>query len=255
MSVELQLQVAFLVLVVVWVIAWPFIRGPIRVHSRNWLSIDAEYEPLKGGRLTRDHSSMIAELAELGFIVRGHWRDTGHSNGTAEITLLEHPQTLDVAKVIVTRAGSRQRRYLTLAFQTRFEDDTELVTANSQVTAGLPRQPRITGLWLPEVRDPGQLFRVHNQVRDLLGVDKRRLPLGQDCIAYLIDGRQQVIDHWVKSGYYYLDQARGVYCHTWKGAVLMTWTLIWPIRSLYRARRRRATHRLLRELGVHVDED
>jgi hypothetical protein len=224
----------------------------MRAHSNNWLPREGEYEPLEENRLGRDHEDMVDELVDLGFVVLGHWRVPDHANATGVMTLLEHPQTLDVASVIVTKGRNRSGRTYTLAFQTRFEDCTEISTANSPKTVGLPRQARITGLWLPEVRDPRELHRVHEQVRNRLGVGKRRLSVGPDCLAFLLDSRRQTIDEWVKEGYYYLDQAEGVCRPTWKGAVLTTWRLIWPIRPLFRARRRRATHRLLRELGVQV---
>jgi hypothetical protein len=248
-----EFQVICIVLLVLGGIAWPFIRAPIRTRLTNWQSADSRFEPWQGDRLPRDQADMIDELTELGFDVRGHWRHIGHSTATAKITLLENPQTLDVAKILVHTAGTR--RHLTLAFQTRFDDGTELATANNQVTAGLPSLPGITVLWLPEVRDALQLLRVHSQVRHRLGVDKRRRSVGQDPVAFLLEGQQRMFDHQVKTGYYYLDEARGVYRPTWKGAFLITWRLLWPIRPLFRAWRRRPTHRLLRELGVPLNQD
>jgi hypothetical protein len=81
----------------------------------------------------------------------------------------------------------------------------------------------------------------------------KRLAVGADPVAYLIEGRERILAHHVATGYYYLDEARDIYRPTWKGAVLMTWRLLWPIRPLYRAWRRRPTHAFLRERGLHLE--
>jgi hypothetical protein len=234
-------------------IAWGGIAALFRVRWNNWQSADSGYEPCEDDCPAPDVTRMIADLRELGFVVRGHWRHTGHSIASGQIMLLEHAQTLDVAKVLVVTAGTRRR--LTLVFQTRFEDGTEVVTANKQVTAGLPSVPGITPVWLPEVRDARRLGHVHNQVRDSLGAGKRRLPVGQDATAYLTAGRDRTRAHLVEAGYYSFDEAHGAYRPTWKGAALMTLRLLWPIRPVYRAWRRRRTRKLLRELSVDLDPD
>jgi hypothetical protein len=249
----LDILLLSIVLGMVLGIALVAIRAPIRVRLNNWHTADPGYEPWEGNNLAPDAAQTIAALRDLGFAVRGHWHVTGHSRATGQITLMEHPQTLDVAKVIVTAAGAR--RHLTVLFQSRFEDGTELATANNQITVGLPVLPETTPLWLPEVRDAGLLYRVHCQARDVLGRSKKRLSVGQDPLAFLTEGRNRILAYHVETGYYYLDESRGVFRPTWKGALLMTWRLLWPLRPLYRAWRRRPTRKLLRELGIRLEPD
>jgi hypothetical protein len=248
-----EFVVISVVLGVVLGFGWVAITAPIRVRRNNWQAADSGFEPCEGDSLAPDLTRLIADLREMGFVVRGHWQHTGHSTATGRITLLEHPQTLDVAKVLVVRAGTR--RQVTLLFQTRFDDGTEVFTANNQVTSGLPPLPGVTGLWLPEVRNARRLDRIHSQVRDLLGAGKKRLAVGPDPAAFLTAGQNRMHAHYLETGYYYFDAGGGVYRPTWKGAVLMTWRLLWPIRPLYRAWRRRPTRKLLRELGVHLGPD
>jgi hypothetical protein len=248
----LDVVLLIIILGVVLGFALVAIRAPIRVRLNNWYRADSAYEPCEGNHLAPDVARTIADLSDLGFAVHGHWQLTGHSRATGQVTLLEHPQTLDVAKVLDTATG--QRRHATLLFQTRFEDGTEVATANNQITVGLPPLPETTAVWLPEVGDTRQLYRVHQQVRDSLGRSKKRLSVGPDPVAFLTAGRDRIRAHHVATGYYYLDELHGVYRPTWKGAVLMTWRLIWPLRPLYRAWRRRPTRQLLRELGIHLDE-
>jgi hypothetical protein len=58
----------------------------------------------------------------------------------------------------------------------------------------------------------------------------------------------------VGAGYYEADEERGLVRPTWKGAVLITWRLLWPVKPLYRAVRRRATHQLFERFGVSPDK-
>lgn len=227
------------------------IKASIGVRLNNWHSADSGFEPWEGHYLALDMTRMIADLSNLGFAVRGHWQLTCHFPATGQVTLMEHPRTRDVAKVVVTEAGTR--RNVVLMFQTRFEDGTEIATANPQHTVGLPSLPEITVLWLLELRDAEQLYHVHTKVTAFLGVGKKRRAVGHDPAAFLSAGQNRMYAHWVESGYYYFDERRRVYRPTWKGALLMTGRLVWPIQPLYRAWRRRPTRKLLGELGVRLE--
>jgi hypothetical protein len=242
-----------LLLALAFFLVLPFIRGPIRVRLNNSHAEDTHFEPCDDHYLPRDVKWLIADLRDLGFVVRGRWQVVGHSSATAQMTVLEHPQTSDVSKILDTAAGSR--RSVSLLFQTCYQDGTETVTANNQIIAGLPALPQVTVLWLPEVRDPRQLYDVHKQAGDALGPGKERRPIGEDAVAFLKEGSARIRAHHVQTGYYFLDKDRGVYRPTWKGAALITWRLLWPIRPLYRAWRRRRTSLLLQKLGVDVDTD
>ncbi|HJT79018.1 MAG TPA: hypothetical protein VJ739_17615 [Gemmataceae bacterium] len=231
------------VLVAVW--------APIRFRWRYWHAADPTYEPLDGDDLPPDVAGMLDVLAELDFVFLGHWQHAGNPSATAYVTVMEGPQTRDVAKVLEVTTATR--RQVTLVFQTRFEDGTEVATTNSRLTTGLRSPPGITAVWLPQVRDVWQLYRVHSQVRDGLGAGKERLPVGPDPVAFLKAGSDRMFRHWLASGYYYLDEARGVYRPTWKGAVLMTWRLLRPVRPLYNAWRGRQTRKLLNALDIEVE--
>ncbi len=237
-----------LVLMVVLGFLLIIIQPPLRVRLKNWHSAEAEYEPCDRSALAGDVDGLVAGLEDLGFVVRGHWYLTGHSRASGQLTLLENPQTLDLGRVFVTVAGAR--RHVTVQFQTRFDDGTEVVTANNEITAGLPSLPETTALWLPQVRDARALYRIHQEVLEHLGAGKNRLPLGDAPYTFLSEGRRRTNAHHVQTGYFFLDESQGVYRPTWKGALLMTTRLRWPVRPLYRAWRRRRTSQLLCRLGI-----
>jgi hypothetical protein len=126
-----------------------------------------------------------------------------------------------------------------------------VVTFNSPVVVGLPSPPGVTAAWLPELRDAAALCRVHAHLRDAVGGAGERV--GPDPARILRDRSVRSLAAWVAAGYYAPDEAHGVVRPTWKGAILITWRLLWPIRPLYRASRRRATRRLLDRLGIPAE--
>ena len=147
------------------------------------------------------------------------------------------------------------RREIVLAFETMFDDGTAVATENSWLPSALPTRPLLTRFWLPDLRNPRQLYLVHDQARDSLGFGKMRLAIGKDPVAFLSAGTSRVNIHRVESGYYFLDETNCVYRLTWKGAFLMTCRFFRSTKPFYRAWRRRQSRNLLRKLGVRLDVD
>jgi hypothetical protein len=227
-----------------------FVLGPARMRARSWQSADPVYTPDDESRLPPAARLAAADLRALGFEDRGTWQHHGAALATGQLILLEHPRTREVAKVLVVTV--RDRQAITLLLQSRFADGTEVLTANSPVLSGFPPLPGVTVAWLPEVRDAEPLYQVHAQLRDALGRTHERVGIGDDPAAFLRDGSVRSLANWVATGYYVLDPVRGVVRPTWKGAALITWRLLWPVKQLFRARRRRATRQLLERLGVSL---
>ena len=69
-------------------------------------------------------------------------------------------------------------------------------------------------------------------------------------VEFLRESVRREHAHFVEVGYVYLDEDRGVYRYTWKGATLGAWKLIWPIKPIRQWLRRRKAIRTLRELGL-----
>jgi hypothetical protein len=164
---------------------------------------------------------------------------------------MEHPHNLDVAKVMISTAG--RIRVVVSQFQTRFEDGTEIATANNPLSSGLPSFPDQIVVWLPEMHDLKQLYAVHTEVIAAQRIRKKKLPIGPNPTGSLIEARDRLLAHLVDKGYYYRDDT--VYRPTWKGALLLTYRHLWPVRRFYQSWRRRPTRELLRELGIHLEHD
>jgi hypothetical protein len=228
----------------------PFVTRPIRMRVWSWQATDPVYTWDDERRLPPAVRLTAADLRSLGFEDRGTWRHDGGALATGQVILLEHARTRDVARVMVVTALRRQS--VMVAFQTRFADGIEVWTANNRVPTGYPPLPGVTVAWLPEFRDAASLFRVHAQLGDVLGGARERVGVGDDAAAYLRDVSVRSLANWVATGYYALDAGRGVVRPTWKGAALITWRLLWPIKVLFRARRRRVTRQLLDRLGISL---
>jgi hypothetical protein len=250
MSPESILLICF-ALVIVVPIAINAIKSPIRFRNTSWHTIEPGFEPSKDTSMPPDVEEIVAEMQQLGFVVLENWVYSGFSRGTGSLALLEHPQTLDVAKVLITSSGPI--RHMISLFQSRFEDGTEINTVNNPFSSGLPPLPEQTVLWLPEVKDVHQLYRIHTLVIQGQRIRKKKIPIGPNPINYLSEGRDRLLAHHVETGYYYLDKNHNVYRPTWKGAILATWKHVWPLRPLYQSWRRRPTRELLRELGIHLE--
>ncbi len=198
------------------------IKSPIRFRNSSWHSVESGFEPCKDDFLSPDVAEIVADIQQLGFIILGNWNYSGFSRGAGRLTLLEHPQTLDAAKVLISSFGPV--RHLISLFQTRFEDGTEINTVNSPISSGMPPLPGQTVLWLPEVRDVKQLYRIHTQVIEGQRISKKKIPVGPDPINYLSEGRNRLLAHFVETAAITsLMRLTGLYRPTWKGALLA-----WP---------------------------
>jgi hypothetical protein len=229
----------------------PFVAGPVRMHRRSWHPTEPDFVPDDEAALPAEAREVAAELRALGFADRGTWRHVGSPAATSRVAVLEHPRTLDAAQVIAVAAGSR--RTVALALSTRFAGGEKVVTSNARVTVGFPQPPGLTAAWLPDVRDPEELFIVHAELRDAVG-SGRRIALGPDPAGVLRAEAAATIAAWLAAGFYRLDPTDDRKLRpTWKGAVLVTWRLLWPVKPLYRARRRRATRELLARYGIAVE--
>jgi hypothetical protein len=172
---------------------------PIRVLLKNRSALEPEYEAYEAWGLNGAVKKLVADIRELDFAVRGYWCHKSHTIASSIVILLEQPHTLDRAKVLFTVAGSRSQ--LTFLFQVKYEDDTEIITANNRLTVGLPKLPETTSVWLPEIHDAHPLYRVHRQISDSLGAGKKPMPIGPDPVVDLIAEQKLRLGRYVETGY------------------------------------------------------
>ena len=74
------------------------------------------------------------------------------------------------------------------------------------------------------------------------------MPTEQEPVEYLHRLAEKEVARWVKYGYYRLDSRSKKYRPTLKGAALLSWKLLPPIKNLRQAWRKYQTNKLLRKL-------
>jgi hypothetical protein len=113
----------------------------------------------------------------------------------------------------------------------------------------------VDALVLPNARNPAAVWDVHRRRRARLRkVDNETMPLPGDdgWIDEMLKEHARTMDHMVAAGYYMLDDDAGVYRKTWKGAYLMTWKLLPPVKQVRQLMKRIRAGIEVRRLGVDL---
>src|SRR4029077_19945672 len=110
---------------------------------------------------------------------------------------------------------------------------------------------RAGSMQLPEIEGPRRLYEIHQATIAAFGHDAViRKPVIDDPATFLRTNFHNDVAKFAESGYYYLNAKRGVYRLTWKGAILMSFKILWPFNWVRELRRRGQAARLLRELSL-----
>ena len=169
------------------------------------------------------------------------WSD-GLSDHPVYLRLFQHRQsgTMGIATVRVHPADPEENLLEFLEFQTRFENQMELSTHNSE-QLGAPVLPKThTVLGLHKIKDPAELFSIHRHIVDIWS--KATQPLGHsgdNLVETWKDTFRRELNSQVELGGLFLDGKQGVYRPTLTGAFLMIASSVWPFGAI-----RRWAHRL-----------
>jgi hypothetical protein len=230
---------------------------PIRFKRNLWIKARFEFEPFRPARevipeeFWRYMCETIASLSAYGFTLAGHFQKLDFVAGfNGFTTVMENNEHATLA-ILSTTYYTKQPKFrgnMSLGFKTESEHGTEIVTVNNTILTDPPYPQTRIVLWMPEVRLPDELFEYHRRLLKGLAVEVKRNVLKGGSSEYMKFHSQALVDHWVKVGYYKLDQAGEAYRLTWKGAILTSWKHLWPIKPLRYAWRKHQTHKLLRKL-------
>jgi len=248
-------QLLTLVLVAQWLIGTPMIK------MRQWSAPNALVEPFDpwSGDIPHDVVESVrqdaASIEELGFRNLGHYRvsESGPSTN-AFVTVFENQQEGHTSQLLTVKVkvGPVSKSVTTLVFTTEFADGTKLTTSNSKVVSLFPRvRTREGTMSFPRIRDPRKLYEIHQaSVARFGGAVKRLMAAVEDAAEFLRQGIRVETAKLAETGYYYIDEKYDVYRPTWKGAILMTSKLVWPVKQIRGLIRQGRAARLLRELMV-----
>jgi hypothetical protein len=246
----------------------PFVLGPLLIYFTHKQTARPELVPFIPGQtplpanVDTYFSNTCWALDAEGFkIITGLFLPKQIENVIAGLVYVVNRQERDSAIVVALHAdppGGMPFTQLHVEFVSRFRDGRLIQTANAQALSSFPPPPNSVTSFLPSVQDPRRLYRIHRAQVKLHGSGERVLRLdddfGGDAVRYVQSALIEELDHACRAGYMRLDAAASVYRPTIKGACLMTWQELFPLKNFRLARRRSRERKLLEELALHVPE-
>jgi hypothetical protein len=242
-------------------VAFYLVWAPLQIKWKHWLSADPHYEPIDAAsdqvplRVAESIAETAGQVEALGFRPLGLFRsDRTTANAASYLFLFEDTKARCVSQLftVFAASGVLQRVVTVLNFRTEFTDGTSLITANSRAAKLFPPvRLREGSMSFPWIDAPRPLYEIHRASVAHYAADgiPRETDIG-DPADFLQASSRREIAGIAEVGYLRLDEPRRVYRYTWKGAVLATWKLTWPIRPIRQMLRRRKAARILRELGL-----
>lgn len=249
---------AYLLVMGAYWIGAMYVYAPFKIRRKQVKDVKVDYVPIELSELAPEVARAFVEasrrLVACGFRALGHL--THYTHKTAQesyVSIWVNPAGVDHAQIIgvCTPSELQGLRVATLVtFRTEFTDGTSIVTTSSSSAGVFPRDPKVSAVRCPGIRDFALLYRFH---RARVERDRARRTATLDRVK---DARTRMENEWtetyqrlIRAGYYTLDPAGQQYVPTLKGAFLMTYRLLRPFKQIQRRKRDRLAERTLRELG------
>ncbi|HEX5106058.1 MAG TPA: hypothetical protein VFV87_19700 [Pirellulaceae bacterium] len=247
---------------------FPFVAGPVFIYFAHKQAARPELVPFTPGQtplpanVDTYFSQTCWALDAEGFkIVTGMFLPKQIEHIVAGLVLVVNRQECDVAIVVAIHAdppGGMPFTQMHTEFVNRFRDGRLVQTANAQALSSFPPPANSVSSYLPSVQDPRRLYHIHKALVKQHASSEKVLRLdedfGGDAIRYAQFSLIEELNNACRVGFMRLDLAAGVYRPTIKGACLMTWQEIFPLKNVRLVRRRRRERRLLEELAYQVPE-
>jgi hypothetical protein len=254
-----------IVVVLVLLVTLVYWFGPILIRFTMRQAAEPELhafdpsDPLLPLQVAVHFRRVRAALEPAGFeVVEGLALPDQTPRVKAVLLLLVHRLNKDVAVATAIYGKMRDETTLQTAyveFVSRYRDGTVVQTNNTDQLSAFAPRPHITSIRLPMIRKPDRLYQLHQAAakghhQSSGKVLRLEEEFRGDAVAYLTRTLVEELEGQIETGYMYLSAAENVFRPTWKGAVLMTWGLLWPYSAIRRARRDAKARRLLKELDA-----
>lgn len=282
MSALHSIPVPWIVLaaIVVYLFGASYVYAPLKIRRQQTKDVETNYEPVELTALPPEVTQAFYDgsrgLVSCGFHAIGHVKHhVGNTGQDGYVSIWINPSTSDTAQIIgvCTPSPAVHLRVVTLVtLRTEFNDETAIVTTNSSSLSAFPRDPRISSVRCPGIRDYVLLYRLHRARidRDRAGRTATLIRF-KDAVSRMQLEHRETYERLIRAGYYSLvsrdtgfepvlagrdredigerSQAAQKYVPTIKGAYLMTYRLLPPFKQIQRRNRERLAERTLRELG------
>jgi hypothetical protein len=256
----------WILLVLGVLILLPYLGGPVLIRLTLKQAAEPRLmpfpldDPTLPNAVAHAFQTVVERLRPAGFEpITGLGMPSQAPNVKALVMLLVNRQAKDIAVAAVMYArtpgatpATSQLRTFYVELVSHFRNGSVVQTNNSsELTVFGPRPTHIVGRF-PAVKDAGRLYRLHQGMVARSGLRDKVFRLdeefGGEAAAAVAASMVEELKAQVKTGYMYLSAGEDAYRPTWKGAVLMTWKLLWPVKAIRRAARDRTARRLMAEL-------
>ena len=243
-----------MVAVAVAVFVYPFVEGPIRLHSRGRLALHSGYRlpPESCGPPSPEYRD--SDLRHLGFDYAGQLIDpAGTRNVGIRMDLYVHQGNQDSAYLaeIISGLGATP----VVSFKARFEDGFAFETNNVSNASIFKGNPDHRSFRFPQIRSTESLYRLHRRIKQDAVAD-HHYPIIADKQGELAEfvARAEVLhQRMAQCGDYRLSLEGDCYRPTWTGAIRQSWLLAWPVKQIRAIRLQNNSLRVARELGLPIN--
>ena len=247
------------------VIAAPYWLAPITLKFTSKASAHPSFEPFdrtaerEPPPVTAYFATVEESLDAEGFVMTVDLVQHGFmSNMVNRVRFFENAANDEcaIAAATYTSAGELGMLVTRVEFSTDFRDGGSLQTNNSATLGVFARRAGHVTEHFPTVTDAAQLCRIHRAL-----VRRRRVASAATVARCVYRGNPahalakamtREMDAQIGTGYYWLDTSIRAYRPTWKGAALMCWKMLPPMKTIRLRRAARRAERLLQELGVDI---
>jgi hypothetical protein len=209
-------------------------------HLRDAPLVEADIATMPA-RVSAYMARAARQLVPLGFSAAANLRAPEHSPGSDGYVSvwLNEAEATSVQVIVVWHEGSRRRtESFVTTFLTEFGDHDRVVDGGAVSTSSTPHvsvfapHPRSDFVRWPAMNDLATLYRLHRFRADGVAPrEKRWIPPRDGIVAYLHHQAERMLRFQVEAGYYWFDPRMNTYRPRLRGAFMMTWSLLWPLRQ------------------------
>lgn len=254
---------AAIVIVAILIFPGPFVWAPVLIFCVQKMSARPRTK-----HFDDDLSSLPAAPAEYfaqardalaadGFEMVGMYylpKAVPNVEGLLHLTANRQTDELALAAALyATINGATTLKSMHVEFVSRYSSGQVLGTGNAKELGSFASTPGFDTVHIPQIDDLRQLYRLHVARCNAILPGGRRInrldsEFGGDGELFLNAILAEEFARQIPAGYLRLDAAGENYRPTVKGACLMTWKIIWPVKQIRMRIRDRKAERLIAEL-------
>lgn len=165
------------------------------------------------------------------------------------ILLVNRPQGDKAMVTAIVGEGVNAIQTWYIEFSTRYANDQCVDTFNTSELSAFDKGPETIRSQVPSVTDVGELYRLHQYRMKTGGIaEKKVLFEPGKAVQYLVtNAMKKAYDKQVVKGWLWFDAPGDCYRPTFKGAYLMTWGILFPMKQFRTMAMRRKEQAILAE--------